>query len=91
MSDTPNTDAVQFEAYSGCGLREVVVPIAFAREQERRIAELEKERDAAYANGFAVGSGNEGEYQRRIAELESKLRGKTFVTPEPETTSDRAE
>lgn len=41
-SDTPNTDAAQFEVIAVTGLREVAVPIEFARQQERRIAELEQ-------------------------------------------------
>jgi rubrerythrin len=34
---------------------------------------LEEERDSAYSKGFAAGSGDEGAYQRRIAELEERV------------------
>ena len=71
MSDTSQTDAAKFTTYSTRHGKYIeAVQVDFARSQERRIAELECERDDAYAKGFAVGSGHEGEYQRRIAELE---------------------
>lgn len=39
MSDTPKTDAVATDGWSGDA---AAVPVEFAREQERRISELEQ-------------------------------------------------
>lgn len=52
MSDTPNTDSAKFTTYSTRHEKYIeAVQVDFAREQERRIAELEKRLELWGTNG----------------------------------------
>jgi len=78
MSDTPRTDAAEYEVplqddlYSDEGLRQVV-PSHVARQLERELAEARAERDKwnkawKIATGHLVNEEKESEYQLQRAE-----------------------